>query len=291
MARVNMSLGQLPPKPPGALETRRTDAWWVQPLLVFLGLSAFIVYSTWAALQGEHYFYRGSAGANYLSPMYSPLLFESWKVSEPSHHAWFGPWPEWLPKSLLFLPLTPAFLVLWAPAGFRFTCYYYRGAYYKAFWGDPSSCAVGEPSFRGKRYRGEHKFPLIFQNIHRYFFYLAAAFIGLLTYDAIASYMFHADPDNPGKMEFGVGVGSLVLTINPILLGGYTFGCHSFRHLIGGRRDSLASLGSRKKAYDCVSCLNRKHMLWAWLSLFWVGFTDFYVRMCSMNVITDLRII
>ena len=36
-------------------ETTRRDAWWLQPLLVFLGLSAFIVYATWAAFQGNHY--------------------------------------------------------------------------------------------------------------------------------------------------------------------------------------------------------------------------------------------
>ena len=33
----------------------RRDPWWVQPLVVFLGLSAFVVYSTWAAFQGKHY--------------------------------------------------------------------------------------------------------------------------------------------------------------------------------------------------------------------------------------------
>jgi len=27
-------------------ETSRRDAWWIQPLLVFLGLSTFVVYST-----------------------------------------------------------------------------------------------------------------------------------------------------------------------------------------------------------------------------------------------------
>ena len=50
--------------------TNRQDAWWLKPLAVFLGLSAFIVYSTWAALQGVHY----TAGP-YLSPFYSPELF------------------------------------------------------------------------------------------------------------------------------------------------------------------------------------------------------------------------
>ena len=132
-------------------QTTRPDAWWLQPAAVFLGLGAFIVYSTWAAFQGEHYSF-----GNYLSPFYSPEIFGA------SHHAVFGPKPDWW---LSWLPWSPAFLILWAPGGFRLTCYYYRGAYYKAFWVDPPSCAVGEPR---KTYWGERSFPLIFQNLHRY---------------------------------------------------------------------------------------------------------------------------
>ena len=50
--------------------TTRRDAWWVQPAIVFLVLSSFIVYATWAAFQGDHYAY-----GPYLSPFYSPELF------------------------------------------------------------------------------------------------------------------------------------------------------------------------------------------------------------------------
>ena len=280
MAQVNLPLPQFS----GLGETKRTDRWWLAPLAVFLGFSAFIVYSTWAALQGNYY-WLDAGGAHYLSPFYSPLLFE--RADLHSGHAWFGTLPEWFPWPA-FIPFSPAFLILWAPGGFRFTCYYYRGAYYKAFWGDPLSCTVGEPKFRGTKYRGEKKFPLILQNIHRYFLYLAIAFIVLLTYDAIISFIW-TTPD--GGKTFGIGVGTLVLTINPILLGGYTFGCHSFRHLVGGLRDRLSGRPLQQKAYDCVTCLNKRHMLFAWLSLFWVGFTDFYVRMCAMGVFTDLRLI
>ena len=92
-------------------------------------------------------------------------------------HSWFGPKPGWWPAAL---PFSAALLILWAPGGFRFTCYYYRGAYYKAFWADPPSCAVGEPR---KKYLGEQSFPLILQNIHRYFLYLAILFLFVLTYD------------------------------------------------------------------------------------------------------------
>ena len=287
---VGGGLPQSLPQLRNLAETKRKDLWWIQPLLVFLGFGAFIVYSTWAALQGDYYFVRG---AEYISPMYSPLLFESWKVGTPSGHAWFGPWPTWMPSVLAFVPLTPAFLILWVPGGFRFTCYYYRGAYYKAFWADPPSCAVGEPSFRKTRYRGEQKWPLIFQNLHRYFMYLAVLFIFLLSYDAIKSFWF---PDwGPGggaahSGRFGIGVGSLIMTANAVLLACYTLGCHSLRHFIGGRKDHLSELGAKKRAYDCVSCLNRRHMLWAWVSLFWVGFTDFYIRMVAMGNIHDFRI-
>lgn len=263
-------------------QTSRTDAWWAQPTIVFLGLLLFVIYSTWAAVQNEHYYFHGSpdVGAHYLSPFYSPVLWDA--AGEHSGHAWFGPKPDWWPAAI---PLLPAFLILWAPGGFRFTCYYYRGAYYKAFWGDPPNCAVGEPR---KGYRGENSFPLILQNIHRFFLYFALLFIVILSYDAWKGFWF-TDAGGTGR-HFGIHIGSLVLLVNVILLGGYTFGCHSLRHLIGGGIDVLSGRKVRSKAYDCVSCLNRGHMKWAWASLFWVGFTDLYVRLCSMGVITDFAL-
>jgi len=252
-------------------QTSRRDFWWVQPLLTFLGLATFVVYVTWAALQGEHYRY-----GPYLSPFYAPELW-----GDPEH-AWFGGKPDWFPS---WLPFSAALFILWAPGGFRFTCYYYRGAYYKAFWADPPSCAVGEPR---KSYWGEASFPLIIQNVHRYFLYLALLFIVLLGYDAWLA-MWFREPD--GVVRFGIGVGTLVLTANVILLAGYTLGCHSLRHLAGGRIDTMSRAPVSRATYDCVSCLNRRHMLWAWMSLFSVGFADLYVRMCSMGIWTDWRIL
>ena len=170
-------------------DTQRRDRWWLQPLLTFLGLSAFIGYSTFRAFYGQD-FLAIDGGTNYLSPFFSPILYYhpdlSWMNDSlraaMKAHAWIGPMPEGVPAWV-----SPAFLILWAPAGFRFTCYYYRGAYYKAFWGDPPNCSVGEPR---DSYRGEQRFPLIFQNIHRYFFYVAAVFIFILTYDAILGMQF-----------------------------------------------------------------------------------------------------
>lgn len=249
----------------------RRDAWWMQPLVVFLGLSVFIVYSTWAAFQGAYYHHEP-----YLSPFYSPELFGD------STHAWFGPKPAWWPG---WLPFSPALLVLWAPGGFRFTCYYYRGAYYKAFWADPPSCTVGEPR---KSYLGENSFPLILQNIHRYFLYLALVFILLLAHDVWKAMWF---TDAAGKTSFGIGVGTLVLAVNVVLLGGYTCGCHSLRHLVGGFMDQVSKVSSCQATYRCVSCLNSRHMVWAWMSLCWVGFSDLYVRFCSMGVWHDFRLL
>lgn len=250
-------------------ETMRADTWWTQPLLVFLGLGTFIVYSTWAAFQGVHYFF-----GNYISPFYSPELFGS------SPHSWFGPKPGWWPHWMLF---SPALLILWAPGGFRLTCYYYRGAYYKAFWADPPACTVGEPR---KTYLGERSFPLIMQNVHRYFLYLALLFIVTLSIDVWKALWF---VDSSGHISFGLGVGTLVLMLNVVFLGGYTFGCHSLRHLVGGFRDQLSRAPTGYQAYRCVGCLNRRHMLWAWMSLCWVGFSDLYVRLCSMGVWHDFR--
>jgi hypothetical protein len=258
---------------PGFGRTERRDRWWIEPVLVFLGLATFVVYSTWAAFQGEHYTF-----GPYLSPFYSPEIFGD------SPHSWFGPKPGWWPA---WLPFSPAFLILWAPAGFRLTCYYYRGAYYKSFWADPPSCAVGEPR---KTYRGEASFPLVVQNVHRFFLRLAEPILLILAWDVWKALWF-VDPGT-GQARPGLGVGTLVLAANVVLLGTYTLGCHSLRHLVGGRKDELSrSPAFRQAAYRCVSCLNRRHKAYAWCSLVSVGFADLYVRLCSMGVWSDWRIL
>src|SRR5713101_1693757 len=236
-------------------QTARRDAWWLQPAVVFLVLSSFLVYATWAAFQGTHYTF-----GPYLSPFYSPELFGD------SPHALFGPkptvWPSWLPFS-------PALIILPIPAFFRLTCYYYRGAYYKAFWADPPSCTVGE---RRASYWGENSFPLVLQNIHRYMLFISAGVLMILLYDVWKAVWF-ADPAT-GTVSFGIGVGTLVLALNTVLLGGYLFGCHSMRHVVGGCVDQLSRAPLGLRAYSCVTCLNRRHMVWAWTSLFTVGFSD-----------------
>lgn len=253
-------------------QTMRRDAWWIQPIVVFIGFSAFIVYSTWAAFQGEFYY-----SGNLLSPFYSP---EIWG---PSHHAMVqavAP-PSWWPG---FFPYSAAFLILWAPVSFRLTCYYYRGAYYKAFWADPPNCTVGEPR---KSYLGERHLPLIIQNVHRYTVPFALALLVFLSHDAWKAIWFETAG---GADELGLSIGTLVLTLNVVLLSSYTFGCHSLRHLVGGGIDKLARRPARRMAYNCVTCFNKRHMLFAWMSLTWVGFSDVYVRLCAMGIWSDWRI-
>jgi hypothetical protein len=237
--------------------TLRRDAWWLEALPVVIALSAFGVYATLRAFEGAHY----TAGP-YLSPFYSPLI-------DPQHHWW---------------PLSPALLILVFPLGFRVTCYYYRKAYYRAFFLDPPACAVGEPQHRN--YRGETSFPFVLQNVHRYFLYAGVVFLCFLWYDAIRAFWFDG--------HFGIGVGSLVLLANIVLLSLYLFSCHSLRHLIGGKLDCFscsAAARTRHGAWSSVSRLNVRHQLFAWLSLFSVGFADFYVRMVSTGAFKDLRLL
>ncbi len=235
--------------------TARNDNWWVEPALVATGFTIFIVYATWRGLFEPQYFEWGP----YLSPFYSPRILLDW-------------W-HW----------SPAILVLWVPAGFRATCYYYRKAYYRAYFLDPPACAVGH--LGGDKYCGETTFPFVLQNLHRYFFYLAVAVLAFLWYDAIRAFDFHG--------QFGVGVGSLIFLANVVFLSFYTFGCHAYRHLVGGKLDCFscsARTKTRFKIWSVVTKLNEHHMLWAWVSLFSVGFADLYVRLLAGHVITDIRL-
>ena len=258
------------------LSTSRSDKWWFEPLWTGLGFLCFIAYTTWATFQADHYFH-----GSYLSPFYSPLLFVEPTLPgvAPLEHAWFGLWPSWWPG---FLPPSPAILILLGPLSFRLTCYYYRKFYYRAYFGNPPGCGV--TAFPQKDYKGESKFFLI-QNIHRYTLYIALFYIAILAYDVgVACFR---------DGEFGFGVGTLVMLVNVILLLMYTFGCHVFRHLMGGHLDCFSCPSGSEhlghKVWEKVSWLNSHHMFWAWLSMIWVGFTDFYIRMVSMGVFSDLN--
>ncbi len=241
-------------QPISPLTTRR-DAWWVEPVLVAIGFGIFIIYATFRGLEGSNFEW-----GPYLSPFYSPrIVFDWWKLS-------------------------PALLILWVPAGFRATCYYYRKAYYRAYFLDPPACAISHVG--GTKYKGETAFPLVLQNLHRYFLYLAIIVLGFLWYDAIRAFNFNG--------SFGVGIGTLVLLGNVIFLSFYTFGCHAFRHLVGGRLDCFSCSCSSKVQHgfwSAVTRLNEHHMLWAWISLFSVGLADLYVRLVASGALVDIRLL
>jgi len=243
-------------------ETQRRDAWWVEILPVVILLGGFGVYATLRAFEGKFYEW-----GPYLSPFYSPLI-------DPGHRWW---------------KLSPALLILAGPLGFRATCYYYRKAYYRAFFLDPPACAVSES---GKRsYKGETSFPFILQNIHRYFLYLAILFLLFLWHDAYKGFFFSG---RLGLQEFGIGIGSLILLANVTLLTLYTFSCHSLRHLAGGKLDcfSCSAFGPpQHTAWNWITTLNERHMLLAWSSLISVGLTDFYIRMVAAGIFKDVRIL
>lgn len=238
--------------------TQRRDAWWLEILPVIVVMGGFSVYATVRAFEGNYYEW-----GPYLSPFYSPLI-------DPEHKWW---------------PLSPALLILAFPLGFRATCYYYRKALYRAFLLDPAACAVDEIA-RRPGYKGEAGFPFILMNVHRYFFYMAVVFIVVLWYDALKAFWWDG--------RLGIGVGTLVMLTNVVLLSLYTFSCHSWRHFAGGRLDCFSCAkfgGAQHAAWKRTSWLNERHMLWAWMSLFSVGLTDFYIRLVSCGAIPDLRLL
>ncbi len=266
-------------------KTLREDNWWLYPGIVLFGLTTFLVYGFWSAWQADFYWYSaGETGfGGYLAPFYSPLLFikEGVEGAAPMSHSIFGAWPAWWPE---WIPPSPSLLILAIPGIFRFTCYYYRKAYYRAFTGTPPACAVGALPRKGKSgYMGETGLMRI-QNIHRYTMYFAMLYILVFFYDAYLSFFRGGIP--------GVGVGSILLLGNPILLACYAFGCHSIRHLLSGRLDcySCSMIGQTShKGGRVVTWLNQRHEMFAWLSLIWIMAADFYIRMVSMGYFTDLN--
>jgi hypothetical protein len=230
---------------------RRNQPWWLQPLTVVAVLCAFTGYTFWTMFFGPGQNHLSTAGP-YLSPFFSPLL---WKTG----------------------PVTPAIWVLWAPLIFRFTCYYYRKAYYRSFFWDPPACAVGELRRRG--YRGESRLPMALNNLHRFTWYPAAIVVIALWVDAFTSL------DYRGHLYLGLG--TLFLLVNATLLSGYTLGCHAFRHMVGGGLDCFSCArggAARFRIWRGVSVLNVHHPTWAWISMFSVVWAEIYVRLLQAGM-------
>jgi hypothetical protein len=249
-------------------KTLRTDRWWLAPLLTVVGLTAWLLYALIRTATQKYYFVPEFG---YLTPFSSPCLSMSC-IPEAAH---FGrPLPE-------FPPLVPFGLVaLPFLLGFRLTCYYYRKAYYRSFWLSPPACAVPDGH---KKYTGETRFPLLGQNLHRYFFYAAGIVSLVNTYDAIVA--FHGDEG------FQMGLGNLILVGNVILLWAYTLSCHSCRHIAGGRLKNFSQHPVRYWAWTQISKLNVRHMQLAWITLGTLALTDGYIALVAADIIPDLRFI
>jgi hypothetical protein len=248
-----------------AATTLRTDRWWVQPAITVGVLLAFVVYSTFRAFENAYYY-----ATPYLSPFYSPCIATNCVPEASDFGTVVGEW--WT--------LSPALLILVVPLGFRLTCYYYRKAYYRSFWLSPPACAVAEPH---GSYSGETRFPLVFQNAHRWFFYLGLALNVILTWDAILAF-------RNTEGEWGhMGLGTLVLLANATLLWLYSLSCHSCRHVVGGRLTHFSRHPLRYRLWTWVSKLNARHPLYAWISLFGVALADLYVRLVASGAVSDPR--
>ena len=254
--------------------TLRTDRWWQSPLIVNLGFAAFVIYATVRAFMQNNYYV---AEYHYLTPFYSPCVVkwneaaQSGCLPEASHFGQFLPDVWWLPYAAVSLP----FLLL-----FRLTCYYYRGAYYRSVWQAPTACAVAEPH---ATYTGETRLPLIIQNTHRYFFYIAVLISLINTYDAIMAFR--------SGDGFGFGLGNVILVVNVLLLWTYTVSCHSCRHVAGGRLKHFSKHPVRYWMWTQISKLNTKHKTYAWITLGTLMLTDFYVMLVASGTISDLRFI
>jgi hypothetical protein len=248
--------------------TLRSDRWWLSPVLNALALGSFLVYATVRLFWDRNYFVEDF---HYIAPFYSPCLSTSCVPGTSPLGTPIGSLPAWA---------SPAMIILLLPGGFRFTCYYYRKSYYRAFWFSPPACAVAEPH---KTYTGETRFPLVMQNLHRYFFYAAVLISLVNTLDAIKA--FHS-PDG-----FGFGLGNIVLLVNVVMLWAYTVSCHSCRHITGGRLKHFSAHPIRYKVWTRISKLNARHQELAWITLGTLAVTDFYVMAVSAGWIDDLRFI
>jgi len=246
-----------------ATKTLRRDPWWRQPAINGTFLAIVVIYLTWASLVNTDYFW-----APYISPLYSPCLATTCTAGSGFD------WIPWLSA------LTPAIIIIGGPMGFRLTCYYYRKAYYRAFWQSPPACAVREPH---PKYSGETRLPLILQNVHRYFFWIALAFNVILSIDAVLAFKDHSG-------QWGhMGVGTVILIVNAVLLWLYSLSCHACRHIFGGRLKHFSKHPIRYKAWTQISRLNGYHMQFAWISLGFVLFTDLYIRLVAAGVFADPR--
>jgi hypothetical protein len=247
--------------------TLRKDDWRRAPALTAVLLTIWVTYATVHVFIGHWYWVPKY---HYLTPFYSPCISGECVAGSSSLGRWLPALPPIIPYALVSLPFV---------LGFRLTCYYYRRAYYRAFWRAPAACAVREPH---ASYSGETRFPLIMQNLHRFFFYLVILISVLNTYDVIQAFR---GPDG----DFGFGLGTLIMLVNVVLLWAYTLSCHSCRHITGGRLKNFSKHPVRYRIWTEVSKLNARHMQLAWTTLGTLMLTDLYIWLVSAGVFSDPR--
>jgi hypothetical protein len=122
--------------------------------------------------------------------------------------------------------------------------------------------------------------------MHRFALYLALFWLIFLWTDVWEAFHFEG--------RFGIGLGSFFILASTGTLSLYTFSCHSWRHLIGGKLDCFscsASARTRHGLWQRFTGLNERHQLYAWISLFAVTAADVFVRLLSMGVIHDVRLL
>ncbi len=253
-----------------AVRTLRRDPWWANPAVTFTILTLFVAYTTWAVFQNHDYYVGVAQHRDLISPLYSPCIMGSCVAG--AHGTWLV---------VHWWTITPALFALSVPGAFRSTCYYYRKAYYRSFWQSPPACGVADGH---GRYTGETRFPLILQNLHRYFWVLAMVWNVILTIDAVMAFRM------PGDGGIGVSVGTIVLCANAIALWLYSLSCHACRHLCGGHVDQFSKAKVRHRVWKLLTPLNGRHMQFAWISLFIVAFADMYVRMVAAGWFTDPKL-
>lgn len=238
----------------GSFTHDRNDRWWLSPLISGSIIVIFGIYTVLVLFfGGDSYKFN-----HYLSPIFGIELPQSF-LDQIN-------WPT---------SLSPALLIIWSPIGFRATCYYMRQIYYRSFFGNPPGCGIDGIAFRRGKYTGERWLPLILNNFHRYFFYTAVILTTIHWIEFISA------------LQYGVGLGNVLLFLDTLFLTLYVVSCHAFRHLIGGGADCY-SCGSVKsvqhKGWSLLSKLNQRHGTFFWLSLGSVIIADFYIRLLNMGL-------
>src|SRR6266568_1304724 len=184
--------------------TFRKDPWWRAPRITAMLLTIWVAYATVHVFTGKWYYVPQY---HYLTPFYSPCINGECVPGSSSLGHWLPAVPPVIPYALVSLPFV---------LGFRLSCYYYRRAYYRAFWQSPPACGVAEPH---AKYSGETRFPLIVQNLHRYFWVFAGLVSVVNTWDVIEAF-------RPAGHTFGFGLGTIIMLANVVLLWAYTISCH-----------------------------------------------------------------